>query len=123
MNLYISGPMTGMPEYNTPAFDEVARRLREMNHEVFNPADADRDGPRMKWAEYMARDLPVILTGQFDAIVQLPGWWGSNGAFLEAQTAWPAGVPLVDWETRRRVEFLRHGNFLLRNEGDAFTLE
>lgn len=37
MRIYISGPMTGRPGLNRPAFDAGAERLREQGHFVINP--------------------------------------------------------------------------------------
>jgi len=37
--IYISGPMTGLPEHNFPAFHAAAERLRKAGWEVNNPAE------------------------------------------------------------------------------------
>ena len=39
MTIYISGPMTGMPDENRPAFNEVAQALRAAGWDAFNPAE------------------------------------------------------------------------------------
>lgn len=39
MRIYISGPMTGIPNHNRPAFDAAAKRLLEQGHFVINPVD------------------------------------------------------------------------------------
>lgn len=39
MRIYVSGPMTGIPDHNRPGFDETAKRLREQGHFVINPVD------------------------------------------------------------------------------------
>lgn len=39
MRIYVSGPMTGHPDLNRPAFDAAAKRLREEGHFVINPHD------------------------------------------------------------------------------------
>ena len=39
MRIYISGPMTGLPNNNRAAFDAAAWRLREQGHFVINPHD------------------------------------------------------------------------------------
>lgn len=36
--IYIAGPMTGIPDYNRPAFNEYAAKLVEQGHTVLNPA-------------------------------------------------------------------------------------
>ena len=37
--IYLSGPMTGLPEFNYPAFHEAARRWRAIGWDVINPAE------------------------------------------------------------------------------------
>ena len=37
MRIYISGPMTGLPDYNFPAFEAAERRLTEQGHFAINP--------------------------------------------------------------------------------------
>ena len=39
MRVYVSGPMTSLPDHNRPAFDAAAKRLREQGHFVINPAE------------------------------------------------------------------------------------
>jgi hypothetical protein len=37
--LYLAGPMTGIEDFNYPAFNAMAERLRAAGYEVKNPAD------------------------------------------------------------------------------------
>ncbi|MGE5607641.1 MAG: DUF4406 domain-containing protein, partial [Bacillota bacterium] len=37
--LYLSGPMSGLPEHNIPAFNAAAARLRRLGFCVVNPAE------------------------------------------------------------------------------------
>lgn len=37
--VYVAGPMTGIPDFNYPAFNAVADQLRAQGYEVENPAD------------------------------------------------------------------------------------
>lgn len=39
MRIYISGPMTGCPDLNRPAFDAAEKRLAAQGHFVINPHD------------------------------------------------------------------------------------
>ena len=42
MRVYISGPMTGLPDCNRAAFDAAAKRLAEQGFFAVNPADISR---------------------------------------------------------------------------------
>ena len=38
MRLYLAGPMSGIKDFNFPAFNEAAEHLRKLGYEVFNPS-------------------------------------------------------------------------------------
>lgn len=84
MRVYISGPMTNMPDLNFPAFNEAARRLRSLGFEVVNPAELNPD-PATPWAQCMRTDIKALC--DCDVIALLPGWEKSKGAHLELQIA------------------------------------
>lgn len=89
--VYISGPMTGLPEHNFPAFHNAAKRLRALGVEVVNPAEINPE-PGMPWAWYMRRDIKALM--DCDAVATLPGWENSKGATLEVQIATALGMPV-----------------------------
>ena len=94
--VYLSGPMTGKPDWNRAAFAEAEKRWREKGWDVFNPAaDAPQSGetpqPR-SW--YMRRDLREILHCTAKAL--LPGWDHSRGATFEQAVARELGLPRYD---------------------------
>ena len=90
IRLYIAGPMTGLPEFNYPAFNAEARVWRVRGFEVENPAE----GPELpSWAAYMRRALRQLLT--CDALVLLPGWTASKGATVEWLLASVLGLQVV----------------------------
>lgn len=89
MKVYISGPMTGLPDYNFPAFNAAADALRADGFEVENPADKGViDG--WTWTDYLRLDLRIIT--ECDAIYTLPGWRQSPGARLEVHVATALGL-------------------------------
>ncbi len=92
MRIYIAGPMTGIPEFNFPAFHAAAAALRSMGHEAINPAEVVTD-TTTSWAECMRRDIPALLT--CEAVVTLDGWEKSKGANLEIHIARALGMPVM----------------------------
>jgi hypothetical protein len=87
--VYISGPMTGYPEYNRPAFSAAADYLRDRGYEPVNPAEVEL-GPGATWEQYMREDLKLLM--DCEAVVLLPGWEKSRGATLEASIAGRLGM-------------------------------
>lgn len=106
MRLYLAGPMSGIEQFNFPAFYEAAETLRAAGHDIVSPAEMDaddgidgeamasEDGDASKlsltWAELLARDVMILgdeTETAVDGIVFLPGWISSRGARLEAFTA------------------------------------
>ena len=83
-NIYISGPMTGIRDYNRPLFKGVAESLMEIGYDVFNPADSGLP-EHLQWSEYLRHDIASLM--KCDAIYMLPGWEKSRGARLEHHIA------------------------------------
>ena len=98
--LYVAGPMTGIPEFNYPAFNAAADELRERGYTVFNPTldrtSPTEDPPGMTWVDYMRAALAMVIKA--DGIALLPGWENSRGARLEVDVARALGMQV------RRVE-------------------
>lgn len=82
--IYVSGPMTGLSEFNFPRFNAVCGYLRERGLEVVNPAENGAE-PDLSWEEYMRRDLRQLL--ECDSLLLLEGWMDSRGAKLEYHIA------------------------------------
>ena len=91
--IYLSGPMTGLPEFNFPAFHAAARKIRALGHQVFNPAEAIVEG-QGTWEEFMRHDLKGLM--DCDTLAFLPGWQNSRGAHLEVYVAHQLGIAVVD---------------------------
>jgi len=91
--LYLDGPMTGFEDFNFPAFNKMAAKLRARGYVVENPAEHGVvDGA--DWADYMAYDLTRLgLCGQ---VAVLPGWENSKGARLEVHIARELGMKIVN---------------------------
>jgi hypothetical protein len=107
--LYLSGPMTGLPEFNRPEFCRWAQRLREEGFEVDNPAELPEG---WTWEAYMEHAQKVVPT--CDGIALLPGYLSSKGACLELRWALDAGLPYAtvrNWQSGMIV-MQRHGGSL-----------
>jgi nucleoside 2-deoxyribosyltransferase len=77
--IYLAGPMSGLPEFNFPAFNTEAARLRSLGFNVVNPAEINRPGEAR--VECLRRDIPELL--KCDTVAFLPGWEDSEGARME----------------------------------------
>lgn len=80
--LYLSGPMTGLPEQNFPAFHAAARRLRAAGYTVINPAEIEQHDPS-SWIKCMWTDLAAMAAAEPDGVAYLPDWTHSEGAWAE----------------------------------------
>ncbi|WP_298705942.1 DUF4406 domain-containing protein [uncultured Variovorax sp.] len=87
--VYIAGPMTGLPEFNFPAFNAKAEELRAAGWHVENPAEHGHV-TGAGWADYLRWDISRIVT--CGAIHLLPGWSKSKGANLEVDIALILGM-------------------------------
>lgn len=60
MKLYLSGPMTGYPHHNRPAFQAAAACLVAAGYDVVNPAEWE-ECKGWRHEDYMRRDLPFVF--------------------------------------------------------------
>ncbi len=92
MKYYIAGPMTGYPDFNVPAFNLAALRLRACGHEIVNPVEVVTD-LTTSWEECMKRDIAELVA--CDAVATLPEWHKSRGARLEVFIAGTLGMAVT----------------------------
>lgn len=81
MKIYLSGPMTGLPDLNRPAFYKAAKALRKAGYQVVNPPELDAAEHCQTWEQCLQRDIRHLTT--CEAIANLPNWKKSRGATLE----------------------------------------
>ncbi len=100
--------MTGLPEFNFPAFFAAERYLKSAGHECFNPArnDAEKYGLDVSGARGSLDEIPEFhlrkalsddtqyLCHQAEGIYMLQGWESSPGACAEHALAKALGLRL-----------------------------
>ena len=103
MKYYLAGPMTGVPQFNIPLFDEAAFKLRKAGFDIISPAERDtyetrssalrsKDGDHAQlttaesYGDMLSRDMKIIAD-EVDGLVLLDGWENSRGARLEVYVA------------------------------------
>lgn len=121
--LYLAGPMTGLVEFNFPAFDRAAAKLRAAGYEVFSPAEHDRENgfnekgldgfsypEGFDLRKTLMADLQWIADNA-DGIALLSHWEHSKGTITEISLAAalslpvkPVGLWLIGAELSKRAE-------------------
>lgn len=98
LRVYVSGPMTGMPFLNYPAFISAGLQLTGAGFDVVNPATLDHSRHDGSWASHMRVDIKALM--DCDGVALLPGWQDSKGARTECDLAQTLGLEvrdLADW--------------------------
>ena len=96
--IYIAGPMSGIPEYNKPAFDRVAKQIKiqwkgtNLPTTVINPARNYGGDQTLTHAQYMRYSIHQLLI--VDAVYMLDGWEFSEGATAEHTIAKSLGLEI-----------------------------
>lgn len=112
---YIAGPMTGIAQFNFPAFDQATHRIRSMGYKAISPAEMDRangfnetkcdgfepltDAQRQQFAR---NDIDALL--KVEAVVLLPGWEKSTGAQNEVRIAKMLGLTIYEFDAN--IEYM-----------------
>jgi Domain of unknown function (DUF4406) len=113
--IYLGGPMTGKPYFNTPAFRKAAEELRSLGNDVFSPVERNdkafgRDitlGYPTGDPKQLAQDEGFSLREAFlddltylckeaDTLALLPGWQDSKGARAEYAVAVALGLNVIE---------------------------
>lgn len=99
--VYISGPMTGKPNFNRAAFEDARQRAVAMGYEAIVPgtdevySEQERHSltaspeNRQRW---MRRDFYDVLSA--NEVWVLPGWKDSEGSRDEVRVAQVVGIPV-----------------------------
>lgn len=86
---YLSGPMTGLKDYNFPAFEETKKTLEELGLYVLSPHEVSKQN---SWEAYMKTAL--IRLCYCTDMCMLPGWENSRGAKIEHTIAKELAMPI-----------------------------
>lgn len=97
--IYVCGPMTGIADFNHPAFERACRELRDAGWRVVSPVELDTIKPRSvveghEWEGHLRHDLAAMLL-RCEFITALPGARKSRGARLEMHVAKECGITYV----------------------------
>lgn len=92
MRIYLSGPITDIPQGNRPLFESETARLRALGYDIVNPWELN-PAEDADWMDCMLVDLPAVKSCH--AIALLPGWIFSNGAQMEYITARKYGLVVL----------------------------
>lgn len=83
MRIYISGPVTGMPDLNREAFAKAEVKWTDRLMEVCNPHKIVPPGSDLS----TAMDICIDEIARCDLIYMLDGWQSSIGARIEKKIA------------------------------------
>lgn len=95
LKIYIAGPMSGIEDFNYPAFTDAETKLHAAGFAPINPAHHERLNPTgkpMPWDWYMRHAIEAVTRA--DGVALLDGWERSRGARLERRIATELGIPV-----------------------------
>lgn len=94
LKIMICGPMTGLPDFNRPQFNEMAEKLRCKGFTVYNPATLPAG-----WSHEQYMEVTLQWVEEVDALYMLDGWEHSKGAVMEFDRVLRNRVPLMQFQT------------------------
>ena len=93
LKVYISGPMTGLPNMNRKTFAEAEEWCRQQGMSPFNPGWLlFEEDTAFKYDEMLQIDIAALSL--CDMILLLPGYDKSNGARVELELATRLGLQI-----------------------------
>jgi len=100
MLIYLSGKMTGLPNFGAEIFARYAEKYRAEGFTVLSPPEMDREvGLNKDYTFYIKRDVAVLLGENVERVYMLPNWHSSRGAKLEKHIAEMFGIAIYDADT------------------------
>lgn len=110
--VYLSGPMSGIPEKNKAEFCKAQAHYMSEGFFVINPHEIGETmyfvmtrthGKEPIERYYIAEDLQYL--GHCDMMVLLPGWENSKGCNIEIAFATQYDIPIYQAYTERKMNF------------------
>ena len=108
LNVFISGPMSGINHYNVGEFAKAHAICKEAGAEaIYDPAYEylycrESSVPHKEWLRRcisaLTMDTRVSYKPFYEVLVQLPGWEDSEGAKTEATVADACGIKRIALE-------------------------
>lgn len=112
MRIYLAGPMRGYANFNFPAFDFAAEKLRAEGHVVFSPAERDREAYGAEIENNPTGDESKVINAactiedcmladtrwicqEAQCIALLPGHEKSSGAIAELSLGKALGLSYI----------------------------
>lgn len=95
--IYLSGPMTGLPNMNKNEFDAYVNKYSQLGFKVISPANSI--DYTVSYETHIRHDVRTLLEDNIDAIYLLPNWQKSEGSQLEVHLAKMFKIPIFDAET------------------------
>jgi hypothetical protein len=92
VRLYLAGPMSGLPDFNYPAFRTAAQEWRAWGWDVLDPSEKFGGRADLPYEVYIKGSIIDVLASE--AIAVLPGWQNSKGATLEVSIGRALGYPI-----------------------------
>jgi len=102
--VYISGPISGIPFNNVPAFVDAERHIRAAGCEPVNPLELAENKGEVEYAQLIENDLLALKTCSF--ILLLRNWQKSPGARAVKALAEAIGIERVEVRYKPCLEII-----------------
>lgn len=99
---YLSGPMSGIPDFNYPSFVKISEELRdagikiESPHENVWPPNHENLSEPQLWQAMMGKSM--LQMTRCNGIILISGWPQSKGARRELEFAYGKGWPVFFYD-------------------------
>lgn len=106
---YLAGPMAGLENNNTPAFEKYTSELRARHHDIVAPHEIPPGVPNPEWEDFLRADLRDGLL-HCNALILMPGWRKSRGVALELEVAKRLDYHIYHVNPRFELKLSKFGN-------------